>query len=534
MTRALWLIGLFGAAGCVPMYGREPVMGTGTAVTVVQPTVVAVDTGPDIQVSIDVFINVLAPYGSWEQHPTLGLVWRPADSSYVPYTNGYWAYTEQGATWMSTDEVGWAVCHYGRWVYLDGWVWIPGETWGPAWVDWRESEEYAGWAPLPPDGWAEPIAYAQYTFVTIQQIFVADTEYFTPSYDVWTSSAPIARYDRFCRGPDRGRLARRGVQVQVQPGGPQRIYVQRDRNRRPHVTMQAPGEAPGVVRVGEGRLESPRGLARIDRERRQELADRRRFEESARHARRAEDRWLAIERARGLEARRRRGEVLEGSVPRVQPSAVGVREPTISRWDTVVIPSRPVGAYVPPETVIDPSTVVTPRFDVAPAVVNPSPVESAPQLEVRGPPPVDRAQVERVQQEAFLRAQLADRARFEAQRVEEARAFEHARVEREAAYRAQRQLAEQARFEREQANRVRVMPRVEPQRLETRRFETRQVEPARVAPARVEPPRGFDSPRVAPPRVTVTPTQGGPRAGAPQRSAPVQASPVFMRRGPRR
>jgi hypothetical protein len=28
---------------------------------------------------------------------------------------------------------------------------VPGEDWGPAWVDWRYSDDYVGWAPLPPD-----------------------------------------------------------------------------------------------------------------------------------------------------------------------------------------------------------------------------------------------------------------------------------------------------------------------------------------------------------------------------------------------
>ena len=33
----------------------------------------------------------------------------------------------------------------------DGWFWIPGDEWAPAWVDWRYSNDYVGWAPLPPD-----------------------------------------------------------------------------------------------------------------------------------------------------------------------------------------------------------------------------------------------------------------------------------------------------------------------------------------------------------------------------------------------
>src|SRR5689334_4879753 len=41
---------------------------------------------------------------------------------------------------------------YGTW-YNDsdyGWVWVPGYTWGPAWVTWQYTDDYVGWAPLPP------------------------------------------------------------------------------------------------------------------------------------------------------------------------------------------------------------------------------------------------------------------------------------------------------------------------------------------------------------------------------------------------
>jgi hypothetical protein len=49
--------------------------------------------------------------------------------------------------------------HYGRWAFDPeyGWFWIPGDEWGPAWVDWRQGDDYVGWAPLPPDGFG--VAY---------------------------------------------------------------------------------------------------------------------------------------------------------------------------------------------------------------------------------------------------------------------------------------------------------------------------------------------------------------------------------------
>jgi hypothetical protein len=107
-------------------------------------------------VSIATFYEALAPYGQWLRHPRHGWVWTPAgvDQDWRPYTRGQWAWTaEHGWLWQSDEPFGWATYHYGRWDYEDGvgWYWVPGTVWGPAWVAWRASEDYVGWAPLPPE-----------------------------------------------------------------------------------------------------------------------------------------------------------------------------------------------------------------------------------------------------------------------------------------------------------------------------------------------------------------------------------------------
>jgi hypothetical protein len=98
---------------------------------------------------------IVAPYGQWLEDPKYGFVWSPdVDANFRPYfTNGYWAVTNYGNTWISEYPWGWAPFHYGRWTYNDyyGWLWIPGSNWGPAWVAWRFGEGYFGWAPLDPD-----------------------------------------------------------------------------------------------------------------------------------------------------------------------------------------------------------------------------------------------------------------------------------------------------------------------------------------------------------------------------------------------
>ncbi|MDR3679646.1 MAG: hypothetical protein P4L41_06755 [Flavipsychrobacter sp.] len=105
-------------------------------------------------ISTQTFYDDLAPYGQWVEDPQYGYVWVPnVDGNFRPYyTNGYWVMTDYGNTWVSDYPWGWAAFHYGRWTYDDyyGWLWIPGTTWGPAWVSWRQSDSYYGWAPLGP------------------------------------------------------------------------------------------------------------------------------------------------------------------------------------------------------------------------------------------------------------------------------------------------------------------------------------------------------------------------------------------------
>jgi len=109
----------------------------------------------DEDISLQSFYDELSPYGTWIQDPQYGYVWRPDvdQQDFRPYySNGRWAMTEYGNTWVSDYEWGWAPFHYGRWVYnrYRQWLWIPDTVWGPAWVSWRSGGGYYGWAPLSP------------------------------------------------------------------------------------------------------------------------------------------------------------------------------------------------------------------------------------------------------------------------------------------------------------------------------------------------------------------------------------------------
>jgi hypothetical protein len=132
----------------------------GCSVTV-QPTLEPVQSSPyyqppprPFQEDIGFFYDQLAPYGEWFQLQSYGWVWTPHDvpDGWRPYTDGRWAYTDYGWTWVSDWEWGWAPFHYGRWLFdpYYGWVWVPGREWAPAWVAWHYGSGWVGWAPLPP------------------------------------------------------------------------------------------------------------------------------------------------------------------------------------------------------------------------------------------------------------------------------------------------------------------------------------------------------------------------------------------------
>ena len=112
-------------------------------------------TARDRVVDLDPFYEQLEPYGQWFEHPVWGTVWRPrVDQDWRPYARGMWLYTDEfGWYWEAEEPWGWATFHYGRWLIAEdgAWIWLPDNEWGPAWVAWRASDEFVGWAPLPPD-----------------------------------------------------------------------------------------------------------------------------------------------------------------------------------------------------------------------------------------------------------------------------------------------------------------------------------------------------------------------------------------------
>jgi hypothetical protein len=214
------------------------------------------------------FRVALEPYGAWHHNRRFGDVWVPANRprDWRPYTVGHWVYTDDyGWYWVTDDQEadwGWITYHYGRWYRDpdDGWFWVPDDVWGPAWVDWRYSDQYVGWAPEPP---AEVVADvedepAYWSFVTAGDLIA-------PS--IATALLPSDRRAEFfrrtelvnrpvmMRGPDR----RFAVDPGIPPG---KIAAIRGRalptyQVRPRV-LAGTAALPGAIQVRNTDLRSER------------------------------------------------------------------------------------------------------------------------------------------------------------------------------------------------------------------------------------------------------------------------------------
>lgn len=224
-------------------------------------------------VSFDFFYNNLND-GNWVEVGDYGYCWQPnaaRESSWRPYADGYWAYTDVGWTWVSNEDFGWATYHYGRWARLadTGWVWIPGTEWGPAWVSWRTGGDQVGWAPLPPARSGEPvyegraisgqvdiefdIGPAYYNFVDVRYIGEPRLRerIYEPSRNVTFISSTVnvtnityTNSTVFNYGPDYGQLSERSSHPI------QRLTLQRQTN----VGAGGAFQANAATRVESGKL----------------------------------------------------------------------------------------------------------------------------------------------------------------------------------------------------------------------------------------------------------------------------------------
>jgi hypothetical protein len=115
-------------------------------------------------------------YGDWRYDTSYGYVWYPTVSvGWRPYFYGRWAsFPSYGWTWIGSDAWAWPTHHYGRWGFSgSAWFWIPGRTWGPAWVSWAYAPGYVSWCPL---GWDNRAVF-----------HLGRGVYYGGRYDAWTA-----------------------------------------------------------------------------------------------------------------------------------------------------------------------------------------------------------------------------------------------------------------------------------------------------------------------------------------------------------
>jgi hypothetical protein len=155
-----------------------------------------VQTDQDSEGDYDVFYDRLSSDGHWFNDDDYGYVWQPnvaaSNSSWRPYADGHWVWTDRGWFWESNENFGWATYHYGRWNNIDGvgWVWVPGRQWAPSWVSWRhtDNDDYVGWAPLPAESTfnnsvgVHPWADTYYDIGPAAYAFIRIVDFARPSY----------------------------------------------------------------------------------------------------------------------------------------------------------------------------------------------------------------------------------------------------------------------------------------------------------------------------------------------------------------
>ena len=207
----------------------------------------------EVEVSAEASFGApLAPYGEWVVVAHHGRVWRPRGVAvgWRPYYHGRWVWTDDGWFWDSDEPWGWATYHYGRW-YADpafGWVWVPGNTWAPAWVTWRFGGGAIGWAPLLPGfsvWWTAgyPVSGAAWVFVPEQRFVGAPVERvaFAP-----TRTAALLSTTRFA--PPRSVSGASAPRL----GGPSRQFVESRVGHPIATTRLAAAASPQAARSGRG------------------------------------------------------------------------------------------------------------------------------------------------------------------------------------------------------------------------------------------------------------------------------------------
>jgi len=133
----------------------------------------------------------------WKPNPymAVGVAHNAYLPGYEPYSNGQWVYSDYGWYFRAGTPHEELTHHYGRWVYADteGWIWIPGNVWAPAWVSWEDDDDYITWTPYTP--WIYNVNRYYYTQINFEpRYIVCDRRHFM--------DPDVYRYTTFYRKND--------------------------------------------------------------------------------------------------------------------------------------------------------------------------------------------------------------------------------------------------------------------------------------------------------------------------------------------
>jgi len=213
-----------------------------------EPAPIEAEPAQPTVVNNNYFNDTLSPYGTWVEIDGYGRCWQPtvvvANRGWSPYSDGgRWVYTDAGWYWLSDYTWGATTFHYGRWFNHArwGWCWWPDTVWAPSWVSFRYSNDYCGWAPLPPHAYYRTgLGFSYY----------GRSVGFSFDFGLNSSCYTFVSWNRFCDS--------RPAHHRVRPHEVTRIY-----NNTTIVNNYVTGDNNTVINRGIGR-DRVRDLARTE------------------------------------------------------------------------------------------------------------------------------------------------------------------------------------------------------------------------------------------------------------------------------
>ena len=159
--------------------------------------------------SISDILGIKSAYALSSAGNSMIYVWKPSAELavtteaaippvFVPYSNGQWVNTDAGWYFKAPTPVEETISHYGRWVNSEdaGWLWVPGRVWAPAWVDWKQNDEFVSWAPLPPaaylvNGVINAPVIEEKNYLIVERKYFVEPQVYKYNYSYYDYGIPV-------------------------------------------------------------------------------------------------------------------------------------------------------------------------------------------------------------------------------------------------------------------------------------------------------------------------------------------------------